>query len=76
MFILYIAITNMRNETQYDCSEGFDMEFGISWKGTRKNSTVSQHCPNGTGINSCSQISVILTTLFITERLRQYFKSM
>jgi len=61
MHVYIIAIANMNNETQYDCSEGYDMEFGINWKGMGKNATVSQRCPNGTGI-STFRLSVTLKT--------------
>ena len=44
----------------YDCNQGLDMEFGIQWKGSRKNLNVSRVCPNGTGM-----LQVVMYTLLM-----------
>ena len=46
---MFYTVAIVGTSDAYDCDEGYDMEFGIRWEGSRKNFTVSRICPNGTG---------------------------
>ena len=48
--VYIVEIINPNNAFRYDCSQGIDVQFGIRWESTRKNSNTTGACPNGTGI--------------------------
>ena len=65
----------MDTSSKYDCDDGYDMEFGIRWEGSRKNLTVPRICPNGTGI--MNTLLIMWEALVISCVLyRQHFKIM